>query len=307
MTVLDETIGAFEIGVLVSLGLLGTVMSQVYHYFGYFVEDPLPLKIAVGVVAGLELIYTICISHSLYHFTITNFNNPKQFLGAFPPSFMIAFVATGTTGVIVNLFCCWRIHRLVRNPFWRMAIPGFLACCAVTWYSFGWAATVYLFEAKHIPEFVEEWGWLLMAIWIASPTTDIGVTATLVYILNDSRKAGVHKTTDVLVDKVITWTIETGLLTSLAGIAALVAYLTSRETFIWLGIFAVRSRLFANSFLTSLNCRKVLRAMNNTNTYRSFSKPPGAIDVQMTKVTLRRTDSQLAGMSNDLAGTTLKN
>jgi len=55
------------------------------------------------------------------------------------------------------------------------------------------------------------------------------------------------------------WTIETGLLTSVAAVTMLVCFLLMQDNFIWIAIYTFLAKLFSNSFLVSLNARDVER------------------------------------------------
>ncbi|KAJ7839534.1 hypothetical protein B0H14DRAFT_2786846 [Mycena olivaceomarginata] len=60
------------------------------------------------------------------------------------------------------------------------------------------------------------------------------------------------------------WTIETGMLTSIMTVVAMVFFVTMKDNFIWLGVYSTVPGVFSNSFLASLNFRAKLRAMNDS-------------------------------------------
>ncbi|KIJ66085.1 hypothetical protein HYDPIDRAFT_110231 [Hydnomerulius pinastri MD-312] len=67
------------------------------------------------------------------------------------------------------------------------------------------------------------------------------------------------KRTSLLVNRLVVWTIETGLVTSLTEVAELACFLTMRNNSVWMGISSVVSGIYLNSMLAALNRRSILR------------------------------------------------
>ncbi|KAJ7842405.1 hypothetical protein B0H13DRAFT_2365242 [Mycena leptocephala] len=68
-----------------------------------------------------------------------------------------------------------------------------------------------------------------------------------------------------LIDKLVAWTIETGMLTSAMTVTSLICYFAKKDSFIWVAVSTVEARMFSNSLLASLNSRATLRAMNEVS------------------------------------------
>ncbi|KAJ7839531.1 hypothetical protein B0H14DRAFT_1066840 [Mycena olivaceomarginata] len=109
----------------------------------------------------------------------------------------------------------------------------------------------------------EQWGWLFTTVWCISAANDFTITATLVANLI-SHRSHIHKRTVPLVDKLVVWTIETGMLTSITAIVVMVCFVTMKDNLVWLGVYTTAPGVFSNSFLASLNSREKLRAMNDS-------------------------------------------
>ncbi|KAF7296984.1 hypothetical protein MIND_00930600 [Mycena indigotica] len=65
------------------------------------------------------------------------------------------------------------------------------------------------------------------------------------------------------VDQIIKWTVETGVTTSLFTTVILICFHQMPHNLIWLGLWVMEARLFANSLFASLNSRTALREMRN--------------------------------------------
>ncbi|KAG6870330.1 hypothetical protein C0995_013723, partial [Termitomyces sp. Mi166 len=94
----DPTIGAFEIGVMVSIFLFGLVTVQVFTYYKKFSSDPWLMKAFVGAVWLLELAHTASTAQSIYFVTVVKYGQ-KEFINRFPVSIIVA-VALALSGII---------------------------------------------------------------------------------------------------------------------------------------------------------------------------------------------------------------
>ncbi|KAJ7851099.1 hypothetical protein B0H13DRAFT_2360378 [Mycena leptocephala] len=274
----NSTLGAVEIGVLVSYVLFGVTTTQTYIYYSRFPDDSRKLKALVAFVwyGGLlvecnraperrfgirfcEFGHALCIGHALYVYTIFDYAHPERILGTPPISFTVGIVFSGVIGASVQAFFSFRIYGLSKTLYipiltWGMSFVRLVLSAVIFFEALGVAA-VDVSEVK--------WQWLLTATWSISAANDLTVTATLVVLLYRERR-NAHTRTGPLVDKLILWTIETGMLTSSASVVMLACYVTMKNNynFIWAGVFNVLPRLFSNSLLASLNSRTTLRAMN---------------------------------------------
>ncbi|KAJ7223293.1 hypothetical protein GGX14DRAFT_163718 [Mycena pura] len=119
-----------------------------------------------------------------------------------------------------------------------------------------------------LASYVEQWGWLVTTAWSISVANDVVITGTLAFLLY--RRRGDMNQTVALLDKLIKWTVETGMLTrsclcsmrasglyltspdySSTGIIMLIFFARMKNSLIWLAMFTIGARLFANSLLAS--------------------------------------------------------
>ncbi|KAJ7889262.1 hypothetical protein B0H13DRAFT_2341604 [Mycena leptocephala] len=273
---INTTLGAAEIGVIVSYVLFGVATTQTYIYYSRFPDDSCKLKVLVAFVwyggfvvernrapeHGLgfrfcEVGHALCMGHALYVYTISDYAHPERILGTPPISFTVGIVFSGVIGVCVQAFFSFRIYGLSKKlviPIvtWGMAFLRLVLSAVMVYEALGMAAA----DVSEV-----KWQWLLIVTWSISATNDLTVTATLVVLLYRERR-NAHTRTGALVDKLILWTIETGMLTSSASVVILACYVTMKNNFIWVGLYNVLPRLFSNSLLASLNSRMTLRAMN---------------------------------------------
>ncbi|KAF9465545.1 hypothetical protein BDZ94DRAFT_1253378 [Collybia nuda] len=62
-----------------------------------------------------------------------------------------------------------------------------------------------------------------------------------------------------IIDKLILWTIETGLLTSLVALAQMICFLTMKSNLIYVSLYMVLPKLYSNCLMAMLNGRATLR------------------------------------------------
>ncbi|KAF7360807.1 hypothetical protein MVEN_00812700 [Mycena venus] len=254
---LNNTLGALEIGVLVSFALFGVTTTQLYIYYSRFPDDSRKLKALVAFVWLCEVAHTACLGHLLYTDTILDYARPDRVVGSSSKSLPTASFFAGIVAVCVHGFFSFRIYVFTKKMYitgviWVMAFLHLLGRIALF---------VTSLRAHSLEEFIQQWQWLLTTNWTISVATDFAITTTLVVVLH-GRRSQAHKKTAALMDKLIAWTIETGMLTSASSIAMLISFVTMKDNFIWLAFFAVSTRLFSNSLLSSLNSRATLRVMN---------------------------------------------
>ncbi|KAF7365681.1 hypothetical protein MVEN_00441800 [Mycena venus] len=277
----NTTLGIFEIGVLVSYVLLGVTATQAYIYSSRFPDDSFRLKALVAFVCLCEVAHAICLGHTLYAMTISDYGHPERVLGAVPKSFPTAVILSGIIGASVQGFFSSRIYRLSE----KLCIP--ILCWTMSFLRVVLAivVTVPLLRETSVPKYEVQWRWALTAVWIVNTLNDLTIAVTLVIILIGRRKNVAHKRTTALVDKLILWTIETGMLTSVASMITLACFIAMKDNFAWVAFFSVSARFISNSLLANLNSRATLRAMDQVNMSLSFPTMgmPASNNVQMSK------------------------
>ncbi|KAJ7864747.1 hypothetical protein B0H14DRAFT_428376 [Mycena olivaceomarginata] len=254
------TIGAVEIGVLVSYTLFGVTTVQAYIYYGRFPDDPSELKALVALVWLCLLTQVIAIGHILYTFTITYFGQVLEIFETAPKSLSVGVFSGGIMAAAVQGFFAYRIYAFTKKLYipifsWSLSFVRFLGSVTI------FATTL---RMTSFPTYAAQWGWLLTSVWCISAANDLTITTSLVTNLIIQRSR-IHKRTVPLIDKLIMWTIETGMVTSLTALAVMICFFTMPHNFIWFCLFISLPGLFSNSLLASLNSRTTLRAMNNLN------------------------------------------
>ncbi|KAJ7472564.1 hypothetical protein FB451DRAFT_1249970 [Mycena latifolia] len=284
---LNANTGAYQIGVLVSYVLFGVTTTQAYLYYTRFPKDSRSLKALVVFVWSCELAHALCLGMTLYTWTITD-SGRSDILKYFPAPLGAAELFSGCVAATVQAFFGYRIYVLSKKPYisyftWTLSFLRWLAAIVLG------VAAVWKNPLMHAYE--EKWAWLINALWAVSITNDVVITATLVSLLYQQRNDGQRRTV-AMIDKLIVWTIETGMVTSISNFIILILFVTMPDNLVWLAQWSIGTRLFSNSLLASLNSRASLRAINDSALAYSITpvmrstNSPRTIDVEMvtTKV-----------------------
>ncbi|KAJ7214426.1 hypothetical protein GGX14DRAFT_610869 [Mycena pura] len=102
--------------------------------------------------------------------------------------------------------------------FWTLAFLCFV---------FTFALSMGGVQSATFASYLAEWAWALIVVLSLGATTDIGITVTLIFLLLRGRSKFFRKTT-ALVEKLIRWTIETCMMTSLCSLLVLICFVTMK-------------------------------------------------------------------------------
>ncbi|KAJ7512714.1 hypothetical protein B0H11DRAFT_1947031 [Mycena galericulata] len=285
-TELGGTIGALQIGVLISYVLFGVTTTQAYIYYGRFPGDLPRLKLLVAFVWFCELAHVICFGHTIYVMTISDFGQPERL--AYPPeTLFVAVIFSCVISASVQGFFAFRIYRFSERLYipclsWILTVVR--SVCSLIIFVAGLRMSTF-------PVFAAQMSRLLVTTWTVSAINDLLIAISLVYFLYRQRTSANLTRTVAVIDKLIAWTIETGVLTSTIGIATLILFLKQPDNYAWLACFAVGARLFANSLLANLNSRTSLRGQDRTIGLLSTRdvmpqfESPITVEVELSKAT----------------------
>ncbi|KAJ8096415.1 hypothetical protein PM082_011578 [Marasmius tenuissimus] len=98
-----------------------------------------------------------------------------------------------------------------------------------------------------------------------SAATDLAITFAMIGCLH-GKKTGFKKSTD-MINRMIIFTFNTGILTSLFSVADVIALNTMPQTFIYMGFFLIRDRFYTNSILVTLNSREYIKGGTSVQSY----------------------------------------
>ncbi|KAF7373115.1 hypothetical protein MSAN_00519300 [Mycena sanguinolenta] len=184
---LDITLGALQIGVLISYLLFGVTTTQTYIYFQRFPYDSRNLKALVAFVWVCEFGHAICLAHGLYTYTITNYGNPERLALAFPKSLLVGTVLSTVIATVVQGFFASRIY-ILRVPM-RLYICLVISVLLFFRLLSGSTVSIIGMGVTFLAPFEKQWGWMVTVTWSISAATDFMIAAILTVSLRNRSKA----------------------------------------------------------------------------------------------------------------------
>lgn len=248
-----NTLGALLLGALLAVFLSGIVSMQVFVYYRLYPNDRFRIKSTVTVVWFLDLIHTvmICIANWLY--LILHFGNgvaAQRIL--WPISVTIALTAVVT--FLVHIFFAHRVYSLSKRSLFIAGPIGFLALLRVV---SAMSCTAQMVRDGTWQKFGQGSAWLFTTGLTISAVLDFIIALALIVHLQRS-KTGWHSM-DQIIDSIVLYTVENGLITSIFAVLSLICWVTMKNNLVFLALHFAISKLYANSFLATLNARKTLQ------------------------------------------------
>ncbi|KAF8142246.1 hypothetical protein K438DRAFT_688879 [Mycena galopus ATCC 62051] len=247
---LDSTLGlgVIELGIFATLVLLGILITQVYVYY-LCNADRTFVKILVAAVLILELCHSGVAIQAIYYWTVTLVDvqdKPGTILGL-----SLGMIFETLVTFLVQTYYIDRVYRFSQNGW----ISAFLFTLCLLRLGGGIAISVGSFmNLAHEPDYFSlqhRLGWLITTILTVGASVDVLVATSLCVYVHRWKAAPTMKTTLELINRIMFWSIRTGLITSLVSVAIVVCFQTMKDNYVWIGIFAVLGKLYSNSLLAS--------------------------------------------------------
>ncbi|KAL4256314.1 DUF6534 domain-containing protein [Pleurotus pulmonarius] len=245
------TIGALQVAVTVTGYLLGCSAVQTYVYFKNYPNDQQRIQSLVMLLMLIETAQQICLTHAVFVLSIQNWGNNDALLHI-PTSLTATLVLTACDALLVEWFYFWRIYKLISRK-WPSIIGTVLSVVRFAgWMFFTSQSTRLGFASQSL---VQEWKWLIVTLLVGLFVNNGFISGTILAMFLRSRDGAMSRT-KLLLDQLITWTIETCLITELIYVAVIILFVTLRDSFVWLVVLACGIKVSSNCLLSSLNNRQ---------------------------------------------------
>ncbi|KAF9461467.1 hypothetical protein BDZ94DRAFT_814198 [Collybia nuda] len=242
---LNDTFGAFLIGIIVSTMLFGMTCIQTFYYFQTYSGDNPLVKIFVSAIFIFGFLHAALSTHAIYHYTITNYLNPKALLDSVW-SFTTLLELSAFTIFVVHLFYIWRVYYVSRK---NITLVILILVVAFTHTA---ASAVMTFKISQFPHFrgIPQFLPYIVTTLSLSMATDIFIAGFLSYYLHQGR-SGIRKT-DTIINRLIIYAINNGLLACVFIILIMILVSTQPEKFIFIGLYVNYSHRKDLTYETSL-------------------------------------------------------
>ncbi|OSD02261.1 hypothetical protein PYCCODRAFT_1435582 [Trametes coccinea BRFM310] len=258
---LDGTLGAAFLGHFVTTLLFGITSLQAFMYYRRNKTDGTKLKFSVLIIWILDSVHAGLITGAIYWYCITNFTNllaVQRPIWPIPTMIIISNVSNS----IVRYIFGYRLWKLSNHNRIFPAVIAFLSIFIFV------DAAYFAVKLYSIPSYSDiiHFSWSLYLGLSVEATVDLIVAATQCLLLR-RLETGIQRT-DSVIRILITYSINTGLLTSFCAIGALVSYAAAPTKFIYFAFYFALSKLYVNSLLATLNARGSLLGNARRNARR---------------------------------------
>ncbi|KAK1231044.1 hypothetical protein PQX77_005851 [Marasmius sp. AFHP31] len=279
---IDNTLGAVLVGFAVACCIYGILFSQIFSYFVNYPSDRTVYKFLVILILIMETADQAFIGHIIYYYGITNFTNPRVLLRAEVTwSFILQQTVGAFVGFVVKFAFALRVWRFSERNWFITGLVMILV------HGLSLAFTIKAFQLPSVFDVVHlrVLGTVALGVGVL---TDIIIAAALCYYLNRLRTG--YRQSDSLVNSLVRYAINTGAVTGAVSSTTVILYNLMPTNLVFIATYFVLSKLYAISFMATLNTRRVVRGKgtdrqetsNHTNMFhlgtRAPSVAPGALD-----------------------------
>ncbi|KAG2132544.1 hypothetical protein BD769DRAFT_1774748 [Suillus cothurnatus] len=257
-------IGPTQVGGLLSAALFGCLACQCYLYFARFTSDGFALKTIVSAITLIQLGQFVCIMLTLWTMTVSTYGDPSQ-LNVLPLAADVALFFSSFTVFIVQSFYAFRLWKLTRSIF----LPILCEMISVVAHTSMVILSARAISMTDLTTFINSQIVLIALSWIARAVCDLITTVGVAWSLKKKRVSDFNMGT--MIDRLIYWTLETALVTSVISITMTLSFVFQKQNFVWFGVLLLWSNVVGNSLLASLNRRLLLQETRRSS--RSDTQP----------------------------------
>lgn len=250
----DDTLGALLVGFAVSATAFGMLTIQVLIYYKRFPQDKAAYKVLAALIWSISCVDQAFIGYAVYFYTVTNYLDPLPLATGKPQWTLILQMTLGAVvGAVVKACFTLRVWRFSYRNWW---LTGFLFLMVLAQLGTTTAFTVKCFEMPSFASIliVKSLGSFSLGIGVI---TDMSIAAALCFYLQKMRSS--HSAADSMINTLIIYAVNTGLLTSTISLSTLVLFNIMPTNLVFVCMYFVLSKLYAISFLATLNTRKIIR------------------------------------------------
>ncbi|KAF5335009.1 hypothetical protein D9611_009922 [Ephemerocybe angulata] len=257
---IHETFGAGLIGALVNAMMYGLTTLQTYIYYLHYSKDGRTNRFLVGLIWAIDTIHTGLVCWCIYHYLVSHYNNPEG-LKVGHWTLFTSILCNVFISCIVQGFFTVRIHQLApaRTKWWLSGVLGFLVFAHLV---FGILTVAYCFIKKDFDKLSDFTLFAATPFAATAVLADVLIAGSLCVLLHGSRTG--FRSTDTIVTTLIVYAVNRCLLTAASAIVEVIVFSLRSYALWYLAIDFVIGKLYANSFLASLNSRKAIRARSGS-------------------------------------------
>ncbi|KAF7330756.1 hypothetical protein MVEN_02414300 [Mycena venus] len=250
---LDLTLGPIIIGAFFTVFFFGITCMQTINYLKQYPNDILLIKCTVILLWILQLAYTACICQGAYTLSVTDFGQILDLLYT-PWGLNLGVIVGSLIDHGVQAFFVARIYKATGALY--LSIFLWIIVALLQAVSLKLAAEAIISDS--IPIVGQTQRWLLTLLFFGDATLDIINACVLCFYLKVKSRSAFHQSTAVVLDRLVVYTLQTGLGTSMVALAAAISFKVAPQDYFWTMCFMSMPGSFLSALLANINNRKSL-------------------------------------------------
>ncbi|KAJ7062060.1 hypothetical protein C8F01DRAFT_1136307 [Mycena amicta] len=242
--------------------LFGIVCMQAVHYLKTFPNDALFVKCTVVALWILLLGYVVCVCQGAYIMAVVDFGHVFALIYS-PWGEPVALILGGTIDHCVQAFFVIQIFRATRAPYLCIFLGIMVALLQVLSgvLNADLLRTHSIAISSNDPRFHR----LMLILFFADAAMDLVNAAALCFYLRVQRQSAFSRSTVMLVNQLVVYTLQTGFTTSLVSLATAISFKVNTENYVWVIFFQAMPCSFMSALLANINNRGSLRNLKQTS------------------------------------------
>ncbi|KAJ3008272.1 hypothetical protein NUW54_g3220 [Trametes sanguinea] len=277
---LDNTLGAMYLAAVIGGCMYGVTTLQTYTYFGRYSSDNMYLKSLIFFLWIIDTIHAALVTRSMYTYLVTDFTDilavVRPTWTLFPATLVLTRVIHRSRSLHWPSIDMRATQRTVSQNMalgrnWYLALA--IALSVLT--TFGASMALAILGA-HLPSWFDlhKFAWLLILALSWSIAADVLIAAALCVLL--IRKRTGFQRSDTILRRLVIYSVNTGVLSSMCALACVITYTTMPDNFIFMAFYCSYPKMILNCLLATLNGRAGLRnmtALHGTDSSSELARP----------------------------------
>jgi len=255
---MPSTFNDLVLGPIINAGFFtvfffGVITMQTNEYIrNHLHKDPLYIRAFVLFLWFIQVLFTLCICQGVYTMSVTDFGQTIRLLST-PWGLNAAVIIGSVIDHSVQAFFVMRVYRVTGALYVSIGLWTMVA--------FLQAVSMKLAEESIRVDSIVLVGhnssWLLSALFFGDASLDVVMASVLIYYLKKQSRSA-FKSTAALLNRLVRYTIQTGLATSFVAIGAALSFKFSPNYYIWTAFLILMPGSFTIALLANINSRRSL-------------------------------------------------
>ncbi|KAI1789959.1 hypothetical protein LXA43DRAFT_536913 [Ganoderma leucocontextum] len=265
------------VGLVVGTAVYGITVFQAYIYFRNSGQDSARMRSFVALLFILDTISLILAVDACYEYVVTDFGDALLLLNI-PRSLALENAFTAMIRVLTQCFLAHRVWALSNG---NIALVSSIVILALGSFAPGIAMSVHIYTDRYIFGLGSAESRILAGVVDGlSVICDVAIVVALSYYLHSKRTG--FKRTNLMIDRLIIYAVNRGVLTTLCQAGHLIAFVALPGRFIFLVFALLEGKLYSNTFLATLNAQKSMRGEGDNDVVELGPQVPNHINTSTT-------------------------